>query len=361
MTPKPVVLVVDDDADLRNALVTMLGHEGHTAVEAANGLDALDSLESQEPHLVVLDLQMPIMDGRTFLEHKAKTRHADTPVIVFSSCPPGELEATAGVAAVVPKLSGVEALRDALERVAQESPMQATDAAKDVRGATDESLQAERDRTDDELARKRDVIEEKADAVVDRARTAADSVLQTARETADAKRGARNLQLVKEERTRADVLVVTERAAADDCLREERQQRKSALATLLRLEREDTDTHLLTERGHADDALNTRDIFLAMVSHDLRNMLGGIAMSAALLAQDAPAEVDIPTSIRARAALIQRFAARMNRLVCDLVDVASIECGKLCRRSIFCLWNCSGVAPKCCGSPPTSFSATRRS
>src|SRR5204863_326111 len=83
------------------------------------------------------------------------------------------------------------------------------------------------------------------------ARTAADSVLQTARETADAKRGARNLQLVKEERTRADVLVVTERAAADDCLREERQQRKSALATLLRLEREDTDTHLLTERGHA--------------------------------------------------------------------------------------------------------------
>jgi len=66
-----------------------------------------------------------------------------------------------------------------------------------------------------------------------------------------------------------------------------------------------------------------------MVSHDLRNMLGGIAMSAALLAQDAPAEVDIPTSIRARAALIQRFAARMNRLVCDLVDVASIESGKL--------------------------------
>src|SRR5581483_10753623 len=86
---------------------------------------------------------------------------------------------------------------------------------------------------------------------------------------------------------------------------------------------------LLTERGHADNALNTRDIFLAMVSHDLRNMLGGIAVSAAMLARDAPAEVDVPSSVRARATMIQRFAARMNRLVCDLVDVASIESGKL--------------------------------
>jgi signal transduction histidine kinase len=209
------------------------------------------------------------------------------------------------------------------------SGAEAPDNARGMRDATDESLQAERDKTDRELAAKRDAIEEKADDVVDRARTAADKVLETAREMADDKRGSRAVGLVREERTRADTLIGVERTMADECLRKEREQRKSALANLLRLEREDTDMQLLTERGHADEALNTRDIFLAMVSHDLRQMLGGIAMSAAMLARDAPAEVDAPTSVRARAALIQRFTARMNRLVCDLVDVASIEAGKL--------------------------------
>src|SRR5690348_9823859 len=86
MTRKPFVLVVDDDADIRNAVVTMLELQGHSTLQAANGLDALGLLESQEPFLIVLDVVMPGMDGRTFLEHKAKTRHVDIPVIVFSSC-----------------------------------------------------------------------------------------------------------------------------------------------------------------------------------------------------------------------------------------------------------------------------------
>ena len=85
----------------------------------------------------------------------------------------------------------------------------------------------------------------------------------------------------------------------------------------------------MSERDFSDDALNTRDIFLAMVSHDLRTLLGGIAMTVELLQRDGQAAGDSKAAILSRAETIQRLTARMNRLIGDLVDVASIEAGKL--------------------------------
>src|SRR2546429_138695 len=90
-----------------------------------------------------------------------------------------------------------------------------------------------------------------------------------------------------------------------------------------------TDDSLRAERGFSDEALNTRDIFLAMVSHDLRTMLGGIAMTAELITREIVGEADSKAAILSRAETIQRLTARMNRLIGDLVDVASIEAGKL--------------------------------
>lgn len=193
---------------------------------------------------------------------------------------------------------------------------------------TDQSLRAERGKTDSELDKRREAIERTADAVVLRARHVADGVLQSARDTADEQREEPHAPGVLQERTLADSAVENARTGADAVVRREREERKRALDGLLLLEREETDQHLLTERGFSDQAVNTRDIFLAMVSHDLRTMLGGIALTAQLLAHEAAIAPDTKAVVL-RAESIQRLTARMNRLIGDLVDVASIEAGKL--------------------------------
>ncbi len=194
------------------------------------------------------------------------------------------------------------------------------------REQTDESLRTERGKTDSELNKRREAIDRTADAVVVRARSAADDVLRAARDSADDKGAVPCTPAVTAERALADGALESERTGADEDVRRERRERRRALASLLRLEREETDQHLLTERARSDEALNTRDIFLAMVSHDLRTLLGGIAMAAQLLVRDAPGGAG---KVVSRAETIQRSAARMNRLIGDLVDVASIEAGKL--------------------------------
>lgn len=110
------VLIVDDDADLRSALALLLEDEGHTVREAEHGLHALELMQGGPPFLIILDLTMPVMDGRTFLEHKAKGPHAGIPVVVFSSTPPASVESMPSVESVVHKLAGVDALISAVRR-----------------------------------------------------------------------------------------------------------------------------------------------------------------------------------------------------------------------------------------------------
>jgi CheY-like chemotaxis protein len=65
--PRKPVLVVDDDAGLREALREHLETEGYPVVEAANGLAALQRLRNGlRPSAIVLDLMMPVMDGWDF-------------------------------------------------------------------------------------------------------------------------------------------------------------------------------------------------------------------------------------------------------------------------------------------------------
>ena len=194
------------------------------------------------------------------------------------------------------------------------------------RSSTDEGLATERRRTDTELANRSDAIRAVATTVVAEAREKADSVLSDARDLADQKVQANST--VQHERARADAALEGQRSGADQAACDDSERRQVALASLLAVEREYTDLRLETERERADQALTSREDFMAMVSHDLRNLLGGIALSAELLkgigkAPDAGARIDD------HAERIQRLAARMSRLVGDLMDVASIEAGKL--------------------------------
>ena len=195
---------------------------------------------------------------------------------------------------------------------------------------TDDSLRTERKKSDDVLKRDRDSAARVADGVVNRAREVADDVLTAARLRADHEsRGQRSTQTgaLAGERAKADRVVVGERASADVTLRGDREDRADVLEALLVHERAATDAYLLTERARSDDAVAHRDDFLGMVAHDLRNLLHGVVLSLELVRQGSKEE---PTpQVAGATARIRRYVARMTRLIGDLVDVTSIDAGKL--------------------------------
>lgn len=198
---------------------------------------------------------------------------------------------------------------------------------------TDRSLRDERGKTDREIARRRDAVEEDADEVVKAARERADAVLESERADADDRRTEEAVPdaahaEVAAERARGDEQLERERRDADKNLRTERAARARAIADLLRFERDETDRRLHLERDRADAVVATRDDFLGMVSHDLRTLLGGIAFDAALLMHDVPDDEHGRKTLHL-AEHITRYVARMNHLVGDLLDVVSIEAGKL--------------------------------
>ncbi len=80
------VLVVDDDPDLRARLRTALERNGWSVREAGDGAAALVEVERAAPHLVVLDLTMPVLDGFGFLHRLRETPGgANIPVVVLSA------------------------------------------------------------------------------------------------------------------------------------------------------------------------------------------------------------------------------------------------------------------------------------
>jgi CheY-like chemotaxis protein len=91
MTNKGVcggVLVVDDDADIREATQMVLENTGHRVITAADGQEALEMLRGGQsrPCLILLDLMMPVMDGFEFLE---KVKEISTlqrvPIVVLTA------------------------------------------------------------------------------------------------------------------------------------------------------------------------------------------------------------------------------------------------------------------------------------
>jgi CheY-like chemotaxis protein len=81
------VLVVDDDPMARLILRQILqGHLGAVVTEASNGVEAIVALDTSRFDLVLLDLEMPVMDGMTVLRTiRASDRLAGQPVIVLSA------------------------------------------------------------------------------------------------------------------------------------------------------------------------------------------------------------------------------------------------------------------------------------
>jgi DNA-binding response OmpR family regulator len=80
------ILVADDDPQMRRLIKSVLQRDGFDVVEAVDGLDALEAVERSRVDLVILDLEMPRLDGLGVLDElRAQMRTASLPVIVLTA------------------------------------------------------------------------------------------------------------------------------------------------------------------------------------------------------------------------------------------------------------------------------------
>jgi DNA-binding NtrC family response regulator len=83
------ILVVDDEENARMALSKILAFDGFDVASASNGVEALNFLRSKDVELIITDLNMPEMDGLTFLR-ELNRNHPDSNVIMITAY--GEVE-----------------------------------------------------------------------------------------------------------------------------------------------------------------------------------------------------------------------------------------------------------------------------
>ena len=80
-SPKTRVLVIEDEKDIRNIIVTYLKFSNYEVIEAEDGIDGLDKARLLLPDLIISDISMPNMDGFTVLEELME--HQNTAQIPF--------------------------------------------------------------------------------------------------------------------------------------------------------------------------------------------------------------------------------------------------------------------------------------
>jgi len=237
------------------------------------------------------------------------------------------------------------------------------------RELTDDSLVTERGNTDQSLAGLRNRIERDTDEKVRRDRQEADDARAQNRVDTNSEIGVviqeagggefQGNHKIEEQRAVADRLnerrkvdddaVGTERLLMDRALRKERGQREASLSESFSKERKETDENLLLERQHTDSEVNlrselltneqsshsvtkaavtTRDEFLAIISHDLRNPIGTIITFVGLLL-DGLSSAQLDEESKTWLGVISRNAKTSLRLVNDILDIERFAEGKL--------------------------------
>ena len=93
--PRRRILVVDDDASIRTFVEHALGDAGYDVALAANGEQALADVAAAAPHLILLDVRMPGVDGWQVLDALRSAAGDQTPVVVMTAEYTGQEQALA--------------------------------------------------------------------------------------------------------------------------------------------------------------------------------------------------------------------------------------------------------------------------
>jgi two-component system chemotaxis response regulator CheY len=115
------IMIVDDSASMRRVVGIALKGAGYDVLEGCDGRDALAKLTGQKVHLIISDVNMPVMDGITFLKSvKQMPAYKFTPVIMLTTESAEEKKRegqSAGARAWVVKPFQPERLVDAVQRL----------------------------------------------------------------------------------------------------------------------------------------------------------------------------------------------------------------------------------------------------
>ena len=89
-----VILIADDESDIRNLIKISLEENGYTVLTAQNGKEAWEIFTAQEVHLAILDVMMPVMDGFNLLR---KMREQSTIPVIFLTARADEMDKVLGL------------------------------------------------------------------------------------------------------------------------------------------------------------------------------------------------------------------------------------------------------------------------
>ncbi len=107
----PLVLVVDDDPDILEAICDILDAEGYRVARARHGGEALDRVIAERPAIILLDLMMPVMDGVAFANELKERGLADgVPIVVISADGNPQKAALVGAQGYLAKPFDIDAL-----------------------------------------------------------------------------------------------------------------------------------------------------------------------------------------------------------------------------------------------------------
>jgi two-component system response regulator MprA len=113
------VLVVDDDPTIREAVASLLRDEGYRVVTAPDGVAALRAVVRQAPSILVLDLDLPILDGRAMVQELHR-RQIEVPIVIISAQRDGRRVARdLGVQCYLAKPFDLDALLTSVEQLCQ--------------------------------------------------------------------------------------------------------------------------------------------------------------------------------------------------------------------------------------------------
>ena len=211
-----------------------------------------------------------------------------------------------------------------------------TISAEDLRANTDKSLEQERDKTDEYLEKLKEVAEETTE-IIQSNRASTDEDLESQRVETDFDKEHHQLDArgrtvlaaletkLDQERELSDKALHAEREIEDRARTKERFQQRLLVEALLENERKKTDTNLQEERVQTDletkAAIVTRDQFVTIISHDLKDPLVAISLGAQSMRRGFGKDTVDPAHLLKQLRIIEQSAAGMDRMITALLDV----------------------------------------